>query len=246
MPKLLLTDISIRALKSETRVDYWDTKTPGFGIRVGPRGKTFILKQGGTRRTVGSYPAVGLQEARKQAFILKGKGAPTASSKITFEAAYEKFKVEHIARKKERTQRDYQRVLDRYLVPEFTGTLLVKITYEAITEITDELADTPSEQAHVLAVARTFFKWCARPPRRYIPHSPLEGLQLHVGKKSQARPHRRRASAGLASRGSPRLSAWHCYSTPHPQWAAQVGNRLIVAALDRRESAHHHAARGDL
>jgi integrase len=182
MPKLLLTDISIRALKSETRVDYWDTKTPGFGIRVGPRGKTFILKQGGTRRTVGSYPALGLQEARKQAFTFKGEGKPTASSKMTFEAAYEKFKAEHIARKKKSTQRDYRRVLDRYLLPEFTGTALVKITYEAITEITDELADTPSEQAHVLAVGRTFFKWCARPPRRYISHSPLEGLQLHVGK----------------------------------------------------------------
>jgi integrase len=51
-----------------------------------------------------------------------------------------------------------------------------------LTRITDKLADTPSEQAHALAVARTFPRWCARPPRRYIPHSPLEGLQLKTGK----------------------------------------------------------------
>ncbi len=57
----------------------------------------------------------------------------------------------------------------------------MKITYEKITEITDKLADTPSEQAHSLAVARTFFKWCARPPRRYA-SSPLDGLQLTIAK----------------------------------------------------------------
>jgi integrase len=29
---------------------------------------------------------------------------------------------------------------------------------------------------------RTFFRWCTRPPRRYIAHSPLEGLQIKLGK----------------------------------------------------------------
>jgi integrase len=59
---------------------------------------------------------------------------------------------------------------------------LAKITFHTLSEITDALADTPSEQAHALAVARTFFKWCARPPRKYIQHSPLDGLQLTIGK----------------------------------------------------------------
>ena len=35
-----------------------------------------------------------------------------------------------------------------------------------------------------LAIARTFFKWCARPPRRYAP-SLLEGLQLSIAKPSK-------------------------------------------------------------
>ncbi len=66
-------------------------------------------------------------------------------------------------------------------LPTFAKTRLVKITYERIIEITDKLADRPSEQAHTLAVARTFFKWCARPPRRFAP-SPLDGLQLTIAK----------------------------------------------------------------
>lgn len=34
MPSIQFTDISIRALKSDAQIDYWDTKMPGFGIRV--------------------------------------------------------------------------------------------------------------------------------------------------------------------------------------------------------------------
>lgn len=183
MPKLLLTDISIRALKSaEGRVDYWDLKTPAFGIRVGPRTKTFIAKIGNSRVTVGSYPALSLADARRKALGVKAEGTATPVSKLTFEAAYERFKAEHVASKKERTQHDYTRVLNKYFLAKLAKKQLAQITYGMLTEITDELSDTPSEQAHALAVGRTFFKWCARPPRRYIPHSPLEGLQLKIGK----------------------------------------------------------------
>ena len=183
MPKLLLTDISIRALKGEKRrIDYWDAKTPAFGIRVGPRAKTFIAKLDNSRITIGTYPAMTLADARRKALSIKAEGTPTPVSKLTFETAYERFKMEHVAAKKERTRRDYKRVLDKYFLPKLSKKQLNKITYAMLTEITDELADTPSEQAHALAVGRTFFKWCARPPRRYIPHSPLEGLQLKNGK----------------------------------------------------------------
>ena len=75
MPKLLLTDISIRALKSgENRIDYWDAKTPAFGIRVGPRTKTFIAKVGNSRLTVGAYPAMSLADARRKALGSKPRG----------------------------------------------------------------------------------------------------------------------------------------------------------------------------
>ena len=38
-----------------------------------------------------------------------------------------------------------------------------------------KLADTPSEQLHAFRALRVLFKWCMRPPHRYIKHSPLEG-----------------------------------------------------------------------
>ena len=35
MPKMLLTDISVRALGANERTDFWDAKTPAFGVLVG-------------------------------------------------------------------------------------------------------------------------------------------------------------------------------------------------------------------
>ncbi len=182
MPSFVFTDMSIRSLKSNSRTDFWDTKTPGFGIRVGLRSKTFIAKVHNRRITIGRYPDLSLAEARRKAHGAKSEDAPVERSKITFELAYEKFKEAHVRTKKPRTQKDYKRVLEKYFIPELSKTRLAKITFEKLTKITDNLTDTPSEQAHALAVARTFFKWCARPPRKYIDHSPLDGLQLTIGK----------------------------------------------------------------
>ncbi len=44
MPVLHLTDIAVRALKpTDGYVSYWDDTTPGFGIRVGKRSKTWMV-----------------------------------------------------------------------------------------------------------------------------------------------------------------------------------------------------------
>jgi integrase len=72
--------------------------------------------------------------------------------------------------------------MEKYLLPQFAKTPLHKITYERIIGITDRLKATPGEQAHTLATMRCFFRWCTRPPRRYLAHSPLEGLQIRLGK----------------------------------------------------------------
>lgn len=184
MPRLHLTDVAVRALKvpASGQVDYWDAAIRGFGVRVSQAGaKTFVAKVNNRRVTIGRYPDVSLADARRKASGVKSERQPVDRSTITFEQAYEKFKAEHTAKKRERTKYDYERVLDKYFMPAFAKTRLVKITYEKTIEITDKLADRPSEQAHTLAVARTFFKWCARPPRRFAP-SPLDGLQLTIAK----------------------------------------------------------------
>ena len=185
---MLLTDISVRALKPTDRQrTYFDASLPGFGVRVSPGGtKTFVLMHGQHRQltTIGRLGIISLADARaaaKRILAQKTLGQHEPRTR-TFGEAYELFKAEHVAKKKPRTQYDYGRVIELYFLKKLRSERLKDVTYETITRITDKLADTPSEQAHALAIARTFLRWCARPPRRYIPHSPLEGLQLGPGK----------------------------------------------------------------
>ncbi len=179
MPTAHLTDVVVSRLK--TVGIYYDTITPAFGIRIGKRRKAWVITKGSDRQriTIGQYPAMSLAEARKEAKKRLAE-EPTVRGKVTFGEAYESFK-EAIASKRPRTQRDYKRVLEKYLLPKFERKKLGDITYEDITAITDTLAT--SEKGHCLSVGRTFFRWCVRPPRRYIPHSPLEGVHVQLGKK---------------------------------------------------------------
>jgi len=173
--KAHLTDAFVSRLK--TPGTYYDKTTPAFGIRVGKNRKTWIVVRGRDRiRTrIGHYPAVSLADARKEAkkllTELPGPKTPTLGE------AYAKFK-EAIQDLKPRTQRDYKRMIGKYLVPKFERKKLADITYDAIMK---EMPEPPSEKAHALAVARTFFKWCVRPPRRYLEHSPLEGVEIKQG-----------------------------------------------------------------
>jgi hypothetical protein len=70
----MLTVLSISKLvvRGGDRIEVWDGKLPGFGIRVTARGtKSFVLMYytGGRKRrlTLGRYPMVSLGEARRRA-----------------------------------------------------------------------------------------------------------------------------------------------------------------------------------
>jgi integrase len=182
MPKLHMTDVVVLRLKSSGT--YYDDTTPAFGLRVGKNRKTWFVVRGRERlRTnIGQYPTVSLADARKEARKLLTE-EPTKADRITFNEAYDIYK-EALKSRKERTQYDYKRVLEKYLQPKLGTKKLFNILYDDITAITDPL--TRSERRNTLAVGRTFFRWCVRPPRRYLKHSPLEGVEVpKAGKRKR-------------------------------------------------------------
>jgi integrase len=176
MPSIALTDLTVRSLKADQRTDFWDTKTPAFGIRIGKHTKTFVAKVGNRRITIGAYPEISLQEARKRALGFKATTRPEFRRSITFEAAYELFKTQHIAQKKARTQRDYKRIIDVHFLPTLRTKRVAEITSQNLHEITDRLSNRPAEKRHAIAVSRTFFQWCVR--REYIDRNPLVNAQV--------------------------------------------------------------------
>jgi hypothetical protein len=64
----ILTDLAVQKLPEGLHLD---TKTRGFGIRVGKHRKTWVILRGAARakETIGHYPALTLAEARKRALV---------------------------------------------------------------------------------------------------------------------------------------------------------------------------------
>ena len=79
LPKLRLTEISVRNLKAPAagQVTYSDVSLPGFGIRLSAGGSAnWVVMHGKDRRrlSIGKYPVVGIAKAREEAKKLIGWG----------------------------------------------------------------------------------------------------------------------------------------------------------------------------
>jgi integrase len=184
MPRVVLTDISVRALKAPAhgQITVWDSSSP-VGVRVSAGGtKTFIVLVGsGKRQTIGKFGIISLAEARAEAKrILAEKTlgiAKPKSSSVSFATACNYFLDENYKGKRPRTKAEAKRLLTRHFTPVFGKRPISEITDTDVGAVLSRLAKTPSEQLHAFRAIRTMLKWCTRPPRRYIPHSPLEGYE---------------------------------------------------------------------
>ena len=175
--RLALTDASVRALKpTDKQTKVWDTKTRGFGIRINGHTKTWVVMYGAKRtlKTLGRYPDVSLAAARQLALgYLATKPEVVVSPK--FEAAAKTFIEEHYADKSPRWKLQVARLMGHFA--EFNTLSLADITDRQVSEELAKLDETPSEKLHAFRVIRTFFRWCVKPPRRYLTRSPLEGYE---------------------------------------------------------------------
>jgi integrase len=177
--KMHFTDVSVQRLHQSGT--YWDDTTPGFGVRVGKHRKTWIIMRGQIRQRVriGHYPATSLADARKQAKKLLLE-APTRNAAITFQKAYDEYELT-LSSKKPRTQAEYKRLMRKHFVPKIGRKRLPELQYEQVIECVAE--ERPGERDHALAVCRAFFRWCVKPPRRYLAHSPIEGVEIKPSKR---------------------------------------------------------------
>ena len=163
--KISLTDLTVQKLKAGT---YFDTKTPAFGIRVGKHRRTWIITKGKERAvlTLGHYPALSLQDARRKALIALGsplaaRTAPPFPEALdaflaqTHWRASTRYTVEKCLRKHFK----FQKTLDR-------------ITHEDIAKVIDGL--TPGAAGEATKNIRAFFTWCVP---RHLAQSPAVGLK---------------------------------------------------------------------
>jgi hypothetical protein len=182
--KAQLTDVSVRALKAPAhgQTTIWDKGSP-LGIRVSAGGtKTYIVLVGsGKRKAIGNASVLSLAEARgeaKRILAEKTLGLTKKVSAVNFETAVTLFLEDNYKNVRgKRTKSEAKRLLEKHFVPAFRKTSVSNVTDFKIGAILAKLGNTPSTQLHAYRAIKVMLRWCTRPPRRYIPHSPLEGYE---------------------------------------------------------------------
>jgi len=193
MPRLTLTDATLRSLKPATRQTFFDAATPGFAVRVSPRGaRTFVIVYGPEKarrwEKIGAYPLVSLARAREKArtrLSMIQLGIKPAEPELPFAEAYAQFLAYYEAKNRAKTVYEMQRIAKRHFLPKLGKKMVGDITTTDLTGIFDKLLPTPAECAATFTAARTLFSWLAR--RRAIERSPLDNVPQPRSRSARTR-----------------------------------------------------------
>jgi integrase len=177
-----LTDRKLAALKPEgKRYDVMDTDVPGFGVRVSETGqRTFVLiarypgSSNPTRRALGEYPALSLEQARERArewreLIRKGidpkaeverlRREELRKQQTTFGAVAEDYIALRV--KAQRRVVETEREIRKELIAPWGSRPITAITRSDVVALVDAITRRPAPYtAHiVLGHARSLFNW---------------------------------------------------------------------------------------
>jgi integrase len=203
-----LTDRGLKALAAKAatgkQFTIWDATLPGFGARVSAGGKiAFVVmrrpagKPRPVRVTLGHYPAMTLEAARKAAQdalaeLVQGKD-PTEERQrrlaekaeadaTTFAGVAKKYK-EHIADR--RTIKQIKRTIDRDLVSRWDGRPIASITRKEVMVMVDAIRNAagkrggqkvggPAAARQALTYAKRIFRYALA--RDLLDHSPADAI----------------------------------------------------------------------
>src|SRR6516165_7641964 len=197
MPRIKLTKSSIDALPilpSDTV--YWDSSSPGFGVKVTPNGrKAFIVlyRTGGAgsklrKYTIGPYGRVTLHQARvaaQKVFAAKLEGRDPAAEKREAKRRIVADRVEELLEafiaqrlSQNRSVREISRLLRREIGKPWSSRSIHEITKRDVVEVISaiEQRGAPAAANKALKSIKTFLRWCVG--RAILDQSPAEGVPL--------------------------------------------------------------------
>jgi integrase len=202
MTKRTLTDRAIKTLKPAkpgTLYDLMDALVPGFGVRVSETGRrTFILvarfpgSRNPTRRALGQYGALTLEQARSKArnwieLIRRGTDPKVQEERArreelrkqqtTFEAVAEDFIERHV--KGQRRAKDTEREIRKELISRWKTRPISEIARDDVVRLIEEIADRPAPYlSHiVLGHIRSLFNWAINRGTYGLENSPCDRVK---------------------------------------------------------------------
>jgi integrase len=197
MPRIKLTKSAIDALPTpKTDVVYWDAASPGFGVKVTPKGrKVFVVlyRTGGAgsklrKYTIGPYGRVTLHQARvaaQKVFAAKLEGRDPAAEKREARRRIVADRVEDLLEvfisqrlSQNRSAAEISRLLRREVGKPWAGRSIHEIDKRDVVEVISaiEQRGAPAAANKTLKSIKTFLRWCVG--RAILDQSPAEGVPL--------------------------------------------------------------------
>ena len=197
MPRIRLSKSTIDTLPSP-RADtvYGDAATPGFGVKVTPKGrKVFVVlyRTGGAgsklrKYTIGPYGRVTLHQARvaaQRVFAAKLEGRDPAGEKREAKRRVVADRVDDLLEafiaqrvSQNRSAGEISRLLRREVGKPWAGRSIHEISKRDVVEVvsTIERRGAPVAANKALKSIKTFLSWCVG--RAVLDRSPAEGVPL--------------------------------------------------------------------
>lgn len=165
-----LTDITLRQLTVETgQKRYYDDSTPGFGVTVGKRTKTFFVMRGQTRQltTIGKYPEISLADARKQAKVLLTQ-TPTKTAPTGLVATINAYLEDITPHVRPKTLKQYTNYLKN--APDIP---LANLSRDVLT----------TSSSHEVTSWKVFANWCIR--NEHLTRNPFTFIPVVYGSRDR-------------------------------------------------------------
>jgi integrase len=197
MPRIKLTKTAIDALPTPgLDVVYWDAGSPGFGVKVTPKGrKVFVVlyRTGGAgsklrKYTIGPYGRVTLHQARiaaQKVFAARLEGRDLAAEKREAKRRVVADRVEDLLEtfitqrlSQNRSAGEISRLLRREVGKPWTGRSIHEISKRDVVEVVSAIGQrgAPIAANKTLKSIKTFLRWCVG--RAVLDQSPAEGVPL--------------------------------------------------------------------
>jgi integrase len=197
MPRIKLTKSTIDALPTlSSDVVYWDANSPGFGVKVTPKGrKVFVVlyRTGGAgsklrKYTIGPYGRVTLHQARvaaQKVFAAKLDGRDPAAEKREakrravadlVEDLLEAFITHRLSQN--RSAAETSRLLRREVGKPWAGRSIHTIGKRDVVDVVSAIVQrgAPGAANKTLKSLKTFLRWCVG--QAVLDQSPAEGVPL--------------------------------------------------------------------
>ena len=147
-----------RGLTLTLRISYGGTRAWRVGYYAKINGK---MKP--QAKTIGRYPELGVQAARKAAFEFDPKAANAAAAAGSFKAVAEDWVKRYVKKQGLRSADEIERILNKYVYPQWAGRPFFEIRRGDVNDLLDKLEDEHGapQTDRVLAALRSIMNWFA-------------------------------------------------------------------------------------